>query len=421
MTVDSGEEQTRRPGDEVDPETSWVGRARKAIALGRDIGEVELVETNPPPLADVAFELSAIALAGVAWAGAAFREIVAGQPLDPIALLLRALAFGLTLRAGVAVARAARRLRLWLTHRRHRLALAADGLVYRAPGGAEWVVPREAVLGVREQGDWRSRSRGRGEPVYLVARRRLDARSPVLALPPVFAGGPGLLAETLMRHLGGGLGASDGDRGVQEAAPTPPGLAAAAGNLPSRVYDEAAAGRPGPGVIALRHGRGWWLRVPQAALLLGLAIFDGFLRIPPAAQTIIAPVALPAALLGAVLIPLIWLGLAGRQVRARKGLSLVFTPENLLLRTRSGVISMAWDRIRRVRITGVRTWSLFTGSTIRRVLVIDRDGEDAGPVRYEELFLGVPGEVIQILVDAYARGAVGRDDPGLIFGPLWYR
>jgi len=112
MTVDSGEEQTRRPGDEVDPETSWVGRARKAIALGRDIGEVELVETNPPPLADVAFELSAIALAGVAWAGAAFREIVAGQPLDPIALLLRALAFGLTLRAGVAVARAARRLRL---------------------------------------------------------------------------------------------------------------------------------------------------------------------------------------------------------------------------------------------------------------------------------------------------------------------
>jgi len=391
----------------------WVDAAR--AALDRGTGDADpattLVETGPPPVLDVLVGLTAVPLAGVAWAGAYFRELVAGQPLDPIALLLRALAFGLSIRALVALGQAVRRGTLWLRHRRFGLAVRDEGVVYRAPGRAQdVVVPRPDVLGVRERGDWRERSGARAAPVYLVHRPAGEAGGdgPWLALPPIFAGGPGLLAETLMRRVGrGGRRENDEDEDA-------PADAAPDGPLPSQAYDDAVAGRPGPGVIALRHGRRWWLRGPQATVLLGLAILDGFVRLPRTAQVELAPVALGSVVVATVVIPLLWLALAGRDVRARKGLSLVFTSSALLLRTRRGVLPIAYEGIRRTVVDARNTWSPFTGSTERRVLILDRDQAEGGPVRYDEAFLGAPAEVVVVLIAAYRQRTIDPTTPGVV-------
>lgn len=375
----------------------WADGVQAALE-GRSREGVRLVPSTAPPLVDALTGLVSPLLAALVWAGAIFREGVAGQPLDPVALLLRALALGLTVRALLDLAGVGARLRLAATASRHRLALSEGGLGYRAPGAPDRLIAREDLLGVRAEGDWQGRGRSRAEPVHVLYREPAGVRT--FALPPVFAGGPGVVAEALMRLR----------PRPRDDAPAPPG-----GGLPSRTYDEAAAGHPGPGVVAIRHGAAWLAQGPQATMLLGVALLDGFARLPTAGQVAVGPVALAVGLFAAVVAPVGWAWLGWRHVRVRKGLSLVASPDGLTLRTRAGVLPIPWSELARTRIEARRRWSLLGGARSRRTLVLDRRGDD--PVRYDEAFLGAPAEVVAMLVEAYQRGDVGPEVPGTVLRP----
>lgn len=396
----------------MSPLPGWDDAARAALD-GRPADGVRRFATVTPPLLDALVGLASVLLAGLVWAGAVFREHVAGQPLDPLALLLRALAIGLTVRALLDLSALASRARLAASAGRHGLAVANAGFVYRAPGAPDVAVARGDLLGVRERGDWRERARIRAAPVYVL--HRTEDGAACFAIPPVFEGGPGVVAEALMRLRprpadddGNGEHAAAEDQGSEDQ-----GWAIAAGDaLPSRIYDEAAGGHPRPGVVAIRHGAVWLAQGPQATMLLGLAMLDGFSRLSTASQVALGPLALGVGLFAAVLAPLGWAWLGWRHVRVRKGLSLVLSSLGLSLRTRAGVLLVPWSELLRARVESRRRWSLLGGARLARTLVIDRRDDDS--IRYDEAFLGAPAELVLSLVEAFRRGELGRDEPGVV-------
>lgn len=368
----------------------WVERARAALA-GKEAPEVEVVPPRRPPLLDGEGVRAALAplLAALAWAGAIFRELVTDNPFDPAALLVRAVALGLTVRAVLSGRGLARRIGVWLAAPRCGLALAPDGILFRGPDG-EVAIARDDVLGVREHGHWGERSaRPRWSDVYVVTRPstgRLFER-----IPPVFEHTPGVLAERIMRW-----------RGVVEApeehAPPPPA------RLPSKLYDDAARGEVPPGVTVVRHGRGWLERGPYATILLGVVVVEGFARLGYETWERLGLV-LPAAIgLSLLAVPLVWIGLTWRAIAPRKGIALLLTPAEAILRTRAGVLRTTWKELVRIAVESKPAWSILKGYHSQRTLVLEP--RDSPVIRYDEAFLGVPAEVVTVLGDAYRKGII---------------
>jgi hypothetical protein len=375
--------------------SNWIHEAEAALSGKRTTPEgdteVEVVENHAPPLLDVAFGRALLApfLAGFMWAAVIFRETQAQSSLDPLALLLRVLALALSVRALRVLWALAVRLRLWLRWKRHALVLTDEGLLYRTPE-TDVVVPKRDVLDIREQGATAlsARSGTRWADAFVITQP--DSGRAYVALPPIFRRSPRALSELLMRW-----------RGAPESAPQLP--AASPESLPSRLWERAAAGESLSGVVAVAHGYAWLKRGPYASMLLGLAVLDGFVRLPAAAQRAVNP--LPALLLAGalVIVPAAWVLFTRASLSAQRGLSLVLAPTELLTRTRGGIVRVPWSSVARVEVQARTSWSLLQGAYEARNLILHRKREQS--VICPEAYLAVPIEVVAGLCDAYRKHA----------------
>ena len=367
---------------------TWVERAERALdAQGAPLeeGEVVLRGARPPILdAEGVRAVAAPLFAAVVWAAAVLRETMTGTSVDPIAFGLRVVALGLTLRVILLGARMFERLRLSSQAKGHALVLTREGLLYRTPE-VDVAIPRRDVVGVVEQGRWQERGGLRRSTFVYVVTDPASGRSHV-ALPPVLDATPGRLAERLMRWSGGW---DEPD----EAPSAPPH------ELASKVYDDAAAGRGGPGVAALRHDRSWTKQGPYLVLLIGVAVAEGIARGGPRVWQAIDPAVGGGLVLVLAAVFLRWLWMQRREIAPRKGLAMVLTPAELLIRTRGGMLRTRWADLVSATVTTKRSWSVLEGVHDARQLVISRRG--APPIRYDEPYLGGPAEVAQVLIEAY--------------------
>jgi len=368
----------------------WIVAAEAALA-GRAAPQedVDVLRGESPPLVDAALlgALGSGMLAAITWAATVFREQVTEAAIDPLVLLLRLLALGLTVRTALLFAGLAGRVRLVFSARQHALVLTPEGLLLRTPSG-DVAVPKAWIVGVVERGDWRARAGRRTSDVYVVTAP--ESGRTHLALPPIFDATPGVLAERLMRWRGA-VPASEAER------PEPVRLA-------SKLYDEVAAGARPEGVAVIRHGRGWLVRGPYASVLLGIAVLVGFARLPEGTLALIGPMAPIAIAVCLALVPALWMWLVRREIRPRRGLALVLTPAEALMRTRAGVVRVTWRSVARLSVEVKGAWSLLEGHHGARHLLLARRNEPE--VRYDEAYLGVPAEVALALCEAYRRGAL---------------
>lgn len=377
---------------------TWIVRAEEALARTRGgggedeaHGEIEVLRGQRPPLLDATATraLLALPMAALVWAAVVLRAQIAEDPLDPIGVLLRVLALGLSVRAVLLGAEMAKRLKTWAESAGYALAIAPEGVLFRSPRG-DVVAPREDVVDVRERGDWRTRQGARRwSEVYLVTRP--VAGRGWIAIPPLFERTPGVLAERLMRWRGP-IATPE-----EPAWPDPP-------RLGSQVYDDAAAGRIPEGGLAIAHGLGWLQSGPYATVLLAAVVIDAFVRLPREAWAALGlgwPIALAITLLS---IPAVWIWMTRREVSPRKGLACVLTPAEILMRTRAGVLRVSWKRMTRVHVASRAKWTILRGYHQARQLVIERS--DGPPIRYDESFLGAPAEAVQALCEAYKRGVL---------------
>lgn len=367
--------------------TDWIETAR-AAARGKTTPGYEVVRGQLPPVleGDGVRGVFVPFLAIIAWLGAYFRELVSDGPLDPLGLVLRLLAIGLSIRGALLAWGLVLRVKVASRATKSALVLSTHGL-YVTDGTTERTLERSSVLGVVEPGSWQTRSAGRRwSPVYVVGS---SSDALYLELAPVFEHSPGVLAEKLMRWSGARYNESP-------VFPPPASLA-------SRVYDDAARGVVEPGTLVVAHGSGWLRRGPYASVLLALALLEGFLRLRGEQQAEVWPVAVAAVLL-ALVVPVGWIASTRREIAVRRGIAFVLTPAELLLRTRAGVHRARWGGLQRVTLESRRTFSVLDGLHLAKTLVLKRKDEPA--IRYEEAFLGVPAEVAQVLLDSYRTGVL---------------
>ncbi len=394
--------------------SSWIESAEAALRSNASPSadtEVEVLRGGPPPLVDVEGVRAILApfMAAFMWAATMFREVQSGNALDPLALLLRLLALAMTVRALTLLWLLGRRFRLRLRCSRYALVLTPEGILYRTPD-MDLALPREDILEVRERGRWRDRGGRRFADVYVITQPRTGRL--YVALPPVFERTPGVLAERLMRWLGPPPDASETDS-PDDAGPQPSATGTAtatteagAGAQPlvSELWERVARGERPTGVTAIPHGSGWLQRGPYASMLLGLAVLEGYLGLPAATRDRIDST-VPLVLVGAlVVVPVGWFLLTRAQLKARRGLAAILTPTELLLRTRAGVLRVAWSLVQRADIESRAAWSLLLGAHEGRSLTIRRKA--ALPLQYQASFVGVPLEVLAALCDAYRRSRI---------------
>jgi hypothetical protein len=381
---------------------SFVERAEEALRTGQASGEVRVIRAGPPPVLDAVGRraLTAPLLAGFMWAAVVFRATLDQAPsvgLDPLGLIFRLLALALTARTVILCVQLWPRVRAWLDKSRYALVLTDDGLLLRTPV-ADFPVAKEDIIDIQEHGAWGDHSGRRWAFVYVITRP--DSGRAYLALPPLFEATPGVLAERLMRW-----------RGARPAPREDREDALESDTLPSKLFDRAAAGESLPGSVVIRHGSAYLRRGPYATVLLGLAVLTDWATLPPEARvggTMLAPGVMGFSLL---LVPAIWFLMMKRDLEPRKGLALVLTPSEMLMRTRAGVHRVAWKEVLKLEITSRTGWSVLLGSHPQRTLLIRRKpsktaagAEEDNTISYVEEFLGAPAEVVVSLCDGYRKG-----------------
>jgi hypothetical protein len=209
----------------------------------------------------------------------------------------------------------------------------------------------------------------------------------------VFESTPGVLAERLMRWLG-----------PPDAAESSEPPAADAQLLVSELWERVAHGERPSGVSAIPHGNAWLQRGPFASLLLGVAVLEGFVRLPEDTRQQLGA-SVPLLLLAAlVIVPIAWLLMTRAQLASRRGLAAILTPAELLLRTRAGVMRVAWPLVVQIEIESRAAWSLLLGAHESRWLTLRR--KNAPELRFQESFSGVPLEVLNALSEAYRKARI---------------
>jgi len=311
------------------------------------------------------------------------RESSAKAALDPVALGLRAIALGLALRSLPAMRALGRRLRLAVGARRQTLRLEADALVWTSPSG-ERRIERTAVLRVHV-GDGHLQL-----PRVWLVHQPIEGVA-LTALPPIFDASPAALAKRIEEWRG----EVEPPATVDFPKPAREG---------SKLYDAAADGRVEPGMAVIRHGLGWLRRVPFAAVLAAGVFLDGAFRTPALQLGYLG--LLP--IVGVVVctaIPLGWILVALRHVRPRRGLALVATPAEILMRTREGILRASWAHLESITIRREPALTILEGWTQRRRVILTRDG-DRHPIRYDEAFLGAPADAVVALFETYRSGLI---------------
>lgn len=388
-------------------EQSFVERAEEALRSGQSAGDVRVIAAGAPPVLDAIGRraLTAPLLAGFMWAAVVFRATLDQQArvgLDPLGLIFRLLALALTVRTAILIVQLWPRLRAWRDKSRYALALTDDGLLLRTPV-ADYPVAKEDIIGIHEHGSWGEHSGRRWAFVYLVTRP--DSGRFFLALPPLFETTPGVLAERLMRWRGPLPQPRDADEQAAEVAARP------SAPLPSKLFDQAAAGESLPGSVVIKHGSAYLRRGPYATVLLGLAVLTDWATLPADARMqggMLAPLVMGFSLLA---VPAIWFLMMRNDMKPRKGIALVLTPAEMLMRTRAGVHRVAWAEVQKLEITSRTGWSVLLGPHPQRTLVIRRKPSQAAPsedntITYVEEFLGAPAEVVVALCDGYRKGVL---------------
>lgn len=393
-----------RPKSALVPE--WVIAARGLIDPKSAGPGSECIPASFPPILDGDGMRAVIAplVAAVAWSGAYFRELsVMSDPagsaaLDPFAMLMRLLALGLSVRALLLGFELIRRIRVAAAKGRCYLALSPEGLYARLPDGEAWL-GKDEIAAVVEPGHWQGRRGGRRwSPVYVVGTEaKVHGRdASYLALPPLFLETSGVLAE----HLSRWRGAVD-----EPESPTYPDPE----TLGSKVYDDAAGGKVPSGTIVVKHGAQWLRAGPYSSLFLALAAADGYLRASAPEREALGILPLVVVSSVAILVPLGWIALTRREIAPRRGLAMVLTPAEVMLRTRAGVLRTRWSTLIRTLVDQKTGWSVLEGIHPRRTLVFKRKNME--PIYYQESFLGVPVEVAQVWLDGYRRGALPPQPP----------
>lgn len=352
------------------------------LLSGEDIEGATLLRGQRPPIFD-GLGMSAIVLllvTAVAWVGVARG----GNALEPLTLLTTFVAAAASARLLAMFVTLWPRFRVYHEAPEHSLSLLAEGLVWRSPD-TEVVLPRESIVAIQEQGQWQRRAAGRRYGlVWVIAQPR--AGTAIWALPPIFDETPGMLASRLERWRGS-VEPYTGELPEDDM-------------LPSARYDAAAKGVAAEGMAWIRHGLGWLRRGPYAGPLFALITAPALASVPAIATLLWALLPLIIA------IPFGWLLLSLREVRPRKGLSMVLTPTELLLRTRGGVLRTQWSEMQQIHLDSSPGWTLLDGFQRARRLVITR--RDDPPIRYDETYLGFDAEAVQRLLNAYRKGLLPR-------------
>lgn len=364
----------------------WIEESRRA-GKGTPLAGFEVLRGTWPPVldGDGVRGIFVPSLGVVAGLGAYFRMLLGHDGFDPIALILLVLSVGLLARGSILFVQLAKRLRIAFRARKSALVLSKEGLFF-TDGQHEQTIERTSIVSVLESGMWQSRrGTARWSPIYIVGS---TADALLLTLPPIFEEGSGVVVERLMRWQGVRYLPEE----VTHEAPAA---------LASQVYDDASRGIVSEGTLVVRHGNGWLTRGPYAALVLAVAIGLALFALPPASQQAVWPITLAAIAL-AILVPLGWIWLKRREIAVRRGIAMVLTPAEVLMRTRAGVHRAAWPKLQRTSIDQKRAFSLLGGMHMAKILVLKR--KDDTPIRYEEAYLGMPVEVAQVLIDAYRRG-----------------
>ena len=363
----------------------WIEESRRA-AQGAPRNGFEVLRGSWPPVLDGDGVRGVFVplLGVVAGLGAYFRMLLGHDGFDPIALILLVLSVGLLAR-GFLFLQLAERLRIAFRARRSALVLSKEGLFF-TDGQNEQTIERTSIVTVLESGMWQSGRRGnRWSPIYIVGS---TADALLLTLPPIFEEGSGVVAERLMRWQGVRYLPED----VTHEAPAA---------LASQVYDDASRGIVSEGTLVIRHGNRWLARGPYASLVLAVAIGLAMAGLPSDARAAVWPLTL-AAIAIAVIAPFLWIAMKRREISVRRGLAMVLTPAEVLMRTRAGVHRAAWPKLQRTSVEQKRAFSLLSGMHMAKILVLKR--KDDTPIRYEEAYLGLPVEVVQVLIEAYRRG-----------------
>jgi len=386
------------PGGRVNQE-NWVKRAEAALDSNRASSETDQLLVGRRPVVLDAEGVKAVLsplLASIVWAAAIFREMISGTSLDPLGMALRLLALGLTFRVVLLGAPLVGRISVFMSVSRYGLVLTPEGLFYRSPS-RDLVIDRDDIVGVIEHGTWQDLPRGRRwSEVFVVTDPVTTGRTHV-ALPPVFDETPGRFAERLARWLG---------------APRPQRkVTAQPAEAASKLYDEAAAGTVPDGVAVIHHGIDWIKTGPYAPLLVGVVAIDSLLRAGPSVWEAVEPWMAGGLLLALLAIPARWLWTTRREVSPRRGVAMVITPAEVLMRIPEGMLRARWKDLASISADAKKKWSVLEGAHSLRLLVMTRN--HASPIRYEEPFLGVPVEVARVLLDAYRTGRLPASDAPL--------
>lgn len=377
--------------------TSWVDAAEAALSGGAKDDSIRVLRGTHPRVLDqegVKALLSPF-MAALVWAAAVLREMMAGSSLDPMAVIFRLLALGLTVRVLLLGWTLLHRSRVWVRCSQYALVLTTEGLFYRSPE-MDIVVPKSDVVGVIERGQWQTRrSGGRRWSEVFVVTNPASGRTH-LALPPVFDSTPGQLAERLMRW-----------RGAPPEA-TPPDAPEA--ELASQVWQDAAKGKQAPGTTVLRLGWEWLKTGPYLGIVVAVIAIEGLLRAGPGTLDALGPMFGGGLVLAVLLIPARWFQMYRKEIKPSQGVSMLLTPAEILIRMHIGMLRTRYAELATVRADQKRTWSVLEGAHSARELVLTRTNKPV--IRYPEPNLGAPVEVVQLLIEAYRSGQLPRPQGG---------
>jgi hypothetical protein len=371
------------------PRVDNAGAAPRTDAKSAGQAGVETMYGARPSFlnAQTAHALTSAVLAAFVILAARFRsELSAGQ-LDLIASGLRVAALAFVLRALIDFARFARALVGDRVARSAQLVLTPDELVLRV-AGEEQRVRRDEVLGISAQETLPTRTLpARPDAIALTLTPR-GGKPRVVFVPPYFAPTSEIALARLTRWRGAAPDGPAREPNEELAGPIDDAVQA-----PDAHYERAASGSTTEPDVVIPEGRGYLLRAPYTALLGMCFALDVFFSAGTSRLLIATPVVAACALSIAVLVA--WFAWITRKRKSRRGIGMLLTRAELLLRGPHGVVAVPWAQLASTELRVSARWSPFVGSYAVRVLTL---GTNTGErMIFDQSFLGVPLEVVEVL------------------------
>lgn len=371
-------------------EPDWQEPLRRAARGGTQAG-IETHAGAAPALlnAQTAGAVTSVVLAAFVCLAAQFRSELAAGQLDLIASVLRSAALAFVVRAVIDVVRSARALQADGAAKHATLALGEQGLYLRV-GEREESARREEILGISAREGVASRTLPARPGPLLVTLRPRAGKPRVLDVPPYFAPTSEIALARLTRWWGAPT--------VRAAVG---GADTSSDEAPEAHYERAARGQLAAEDVVIPEGRGYLLRAPYTALLGVSFALDMYVSAGASRAAIALPVLGAAAL--SLLALAVWFAWMARRRQSRKGIGMLFTRDELLLRGPHGVVAIPWGQLADTELKLVSRWSPFTGAYASRTLTLTTNTGER--MLFDQGFLGVPLESLDALLRAYREPA----------------